>query len=548
MRSYLTHPFCAPAALIGLYALTRLYSLLGLPMVFDEAIYLRWADIIRNDPASLFVSAVDGKPPFFFWLNAITLGWFDDLLVSSRMISVVAGGLAVAGLWRIGALLFSRHTAGLAAFIYLSLPLVLTHDRLGLTDALLATFVIWTVYAGLRLARDDRPSWRWTFALGMFAGLGFLTKTPLLMFLALPVMAVFLFNHPRNLELWIRLSVSGVVFGLLALPFLLHEPDYLFSNASKVLHHKVPLLETLAAVLTFDHPRLLPHLRELFEVGLLYITVPVMILAVMGTGVSLRTQPRTAAFLLLWLFLPTAVFLILAEVAYPRYFLVGVPPLAILTAEGLRCLMRYVHETLKPRSPLVAGTAAIALGVACLIPAWKWNIHYLTEPETAAWTELDHWQYVRYPQGPYAVTDAVHFLKNESRNGPIAVFTTFKLGIPSDALYMYLKDQPGIDLYEAWRPVSFPHSLKSAREFVTVSSKYQPKKRRVVPVQELEGKRLYFVGSLRMFPLDRVVEKNPELRLVKLYDDMGPYEVFSFAIFEWPGGVSSAMAELNSRS
>lgn len=548
MKSFFTHPFFAPAFLVALYAATRLFALLGLPMVFDEAIYLRWADIIRNDPSSLFVSAVDGKPPLFFWLNAVTLGWFDDLLVSSRMISVAAGALAVIGVWRIGALLHSRNTAALAALLYLSLPLVLTHDRLGLTDALLAACVIWTVYAGLRLAKDDAPSWRWAVALGAFAGLGFLTKTPLLMFLALPVLAVFLYSHPRNIALWKRLMVSGAVFGLLALPFLLHEPDYIFSHSSKVLHHKVPLLDTLFAVLTFDHPRLWPHLRELGDVGLLYVTVPALILAVAGAAIGLRSQPRTAVFVLVWFFLPTTVFLIFAEVAYPRYFLVALPPLAILAAEALRFLMTHVNNALQPRSPLVAGTAAIALGVACLIPAWKWNLHYLAAPQQAAWTEIDHWQYVRYPEGPHAVADAVSFLKSESQKGPIAVFLTFKLGIPSDALYLYLKDQPGIDLYEAWRPIAFPHSLKNAQEFAAVSSKYQPKDRRIVSIEELKGRRLYFVGSLRMFPLDQTRQANPELRLVRLYDDIGPFEVFSFAIFEWSGEEHPVTASANSRS
>ncbi|CAI2719143.1 ArnT family glycosyltransferase [Nitrospina watsonii] len=534
----LQHPLAAPLFLGVLYVVSRLVNLSALPMVYDEAIYLRWADIIRTDPSSLFVSAMDGKPPFFFWLNAITLGWFENVLDSARLISVVAGGLAAIGVYRIGALLDSRQTGFLATLIYISLPLVLTHDRLGLTDALLTAFVIWTLYAGLRLAKDARPSWGWALGLGVFSGLGFLTKTPLLMFLVFPVFALALYNDLRNRMAWSRLLFAGIVFAVIALPFLLHEPDYVFSHSSKVLHHEVPLFATLMALFSFDHPRLLPHLRELADVGLLYVTVPVMILALVGLVKGLRDLDRTALFLFLWFILPTAVFLIFAEVAYPRYFLVALPPVALLAAQGLSCLMSHIETSLRPRSSLIGGVAAVVLGVVCLVPVWRWDTHSLTAPETSAWTEIDHWQYVRYPQGPYALADAVRFLKDERRQGPLGVFLTHKRGIPSDALYLYLKEEPGIALYEPWQALPFPHSLQSAQEFVVAASKYQPGDRRRFAIQELKGKRLFFVASTRIFPIHEVLAKNPGLRLRKHYDDIGPYEVFSFAIYERPGELS----------
>lgn len=534
IKQRLTHPTTALVFLGSLYLFSRLVNLTALPMVFDEAIYIHWAEIIRNE-GLWFVSAMDGKAPFFFWLNALTLGWFDDFLVSSRILSVAAGAAAVLGVYRIGALLFSQGAGLLAALIYMSQPLVLTHDRLGLVEALFAAFVIWSVYAGLRLARDTSPAWTGAVGLGLLLGLGFLTKTPQLMFLVFPVLAMFLFNTWKDRARWLRLLLAFLIFGALALPFLLYDPPHVMPHASKVLHREVPLFDTLIAAVTGQHPRLPGHLREFAAVALLYVTEPVWILFGVGLILGLRRNPPAAGLLVLWFVIPNLAFLIYAENWFPRYFLVTLPPLALLAGVGLHFFVKTLYERFRARSAGLGWALGAALCVACLVPAWQWNVQYLAAPEKALWTPVDRWQYVRYPEGPHAVADAVRYLEQEADRQPIVVFLALRLGIPSDALYLYLRNHPNIQLYEAWNEISFPQALRQNPRFRSYPSKYHPASdAREVAVQELGERPLYFVANTRMFPPDQVLAQNPGLTLVKTYDDLGPFEIFSFALYKQP--------------
>ena len=56
-----------------LYIFTRLYNILELPIFTDEAIYVRWAQIAKNDAYWRFISLTDGKQPLFVWVAMILM-------------------------------------------------------------------------------------------------------------------------------------------------------------------------------------------------------------------------------------------------------------------------------------------------------------------------------------------------------------------------------------------------------------------------------------------------------------------------------------------
>ena len=82
--------------LVILYFFSRLQNLTSIPVFCDEAIYIRWAQIIQAEDTMRFVPQSDGKQPLFMWINAVTLKLFSDPLVSGRIISVFSGfGIAI---------------------------------------------------------------------------------------------------------------------------------------------------------------------------------------------------------------------------------------------------------------------------------------------------------------------------------------------------------------------------------------------------------------------------------------------------------------------
>ena len=59
--------------LVLVYFVTRLVNLGAIPIFTDEAIYLRWSQIMASDAALRYLPLVDGKPPLFMWLTSIVM-------------------------------------------------------------------------------------------------------------------------------------------------------------------------------------------------------------------------------------------------------------------------------------------------------------------------------------------------------------------------------------------------------------------------------------------------------------------------------------------
>ncbi len=72
-----------------LYLLVRGQGLMALPIFGDEAIYLRWAQLVRG--GHVWVSLVDPKPPLHFWLLAVVIDWCGDPLLAARGLRCLRG-------------------------------------------------------------------------------------------------------------------------------------------------------------------------------------------------------------------------------------------------------------------------------------------------------------------------------------------------------------------------------------------------------------------------------------------------------------------------
>ncbi|HSS44767.1 MAG TPA: hypothetical protein VLO07_05430, partial [Thermoanaerobaculia bacterium] len=82
--------------LLALFFCLRLPGLRDLPIFCDEAIYLRYAQLVLQDPVrNAFVSLVDPKPPLHYWLLASVFRLTRDPLLAGRLLSVLAGAAAL---------------------------------------------------------------------------------------------------------------------------------------------------------------------------------------------------------------------------------------------------------------------------------------------------------------------------------------------------------------------------------------------------------------------------------------------------------------------
>jgi len=128
----------------------RVYNLTLLPVFVDEAIYIRWAQVMRAESTLRFLPLSDGKQPLFMWLVIPFLKVFSDPLLAGRLVSVTAGAATLVGIFLLAYVLFkSKKVAIMAALIYAVSPFSFFFDRMALADSLLSTFGVWTLLFAL---------------------------------------------------------------------------------------------------------------------------------------------------------------------------------------------------------------------------------------------------------------------------------------------------------------------------------------------------------------------------------------------------------------
>src|SRR3989304_3485962 len=170
------HEIILGLVLTILFFFSRLIHITEMPIFTDEAIYLRWAQIAKNDASWRFISLTDGKQPLFVWLTMVAMKFISDPILAGRLVSTLAGFGTMVGIGFLGYELFqSRRVGFLAAILYLISPFSLVYDRMALMDALVGTFTVWSLYLAILLVKNLRLDL--ALILGAVLGGGVLTKT-----------------------------------------------------------------------------------------------------------------------------------------------------------------------------------------------------------------------------------------------------------------------------------------------------------------------------------------------------------------------------------
>ena len=235
--------------LVLLFLLVRLPGLMVMPIFGDEAIYLRWADLVRAGHP--WVCLVDPKPPLHFWLLAAVVNWTADPLAGARGLSVVAGlfsilaglGLCmeIAHLIREPAQVAGKQARPLPegrslgllfAVLMIFCPFLAFYQRLATADALFILELLTAVWMSLRWSRrlangaGARGMMVQTVLLGLAMAAAMLTRQGLSYTLwGMPVAAYFLHARGDGIKRTgirgvLHLAGAGVIAGVLWIPYL----------------------------------------------------------------------------------------------------------------------------------------------------------------------------------------------------------------------------------------------------------------------------------------------------------------------------------------
>lgn len=334
-------PFFLLFFILLLSFLVRVINLTRWPIFADEAIYIRWAQVMKNEATLRFLPLSDGKQPLFMWLVIPLLKVFSDPLFAGRFLSAICGVMSVLGVFLIAFFLFKDKNISLFAACLASIsPFLVFFDRRALVDSLLSFFGIYLfLFAFLAFSRK-----RFDFALlaGFSLGGALLTKSPALFFsLLLPSLLMF-FDFKQNKKF-------SFVFLLLSLFYLstIYFVGYLLFNilklgpnfhllASRNLDYVFPLSHI------FENPLdpFLAHLKDIFSWFFYLGNVFVLLLFLSGLIVGLRRYTRQTIILLSWFLFPLVVQAEYARVFTARYILFTVPFLIIISSLSLSLLNR----------------------------------------------------------------------------------------------------------------------------------------------------------------------------------------------------------------
>lgn len=424
--------------LTSVFFLSRIIHLTQMPIFTDEAIYLRWAQIAKNDANWRFISLTDGKQPLFVWLTIVVMKFISDPLLAGRLVSTGAGFLTMVGMGFLGYELFQSRRAGfLSAFLYLILPFSLVYDRMALMDALVGTFAVWSLYFATLLVKNSRLDL--SLILGAVLGGGVLTKTSGFLNIYLLPSTLLLFKWrdkkwPQSLAKLIMLGILAIIISQLFYNILRLSP-WFNMIAQKDTTFVYPFWDWIYHPFTFFWG----NLRGLFDWLKNYLTWPILIL-IIGSLVLIHKNLKEKLLLFIWFAAPFVALALFGKVLYPRFIFFMSLPLLVLAA----AFLDQIFSSL--RNKVVFLTILLALFAYPLFFDWQIlaNLYKAPIPKSDSGQYLNDW-----PAGG-GVKEAVSFFQEQAKKGKIAIFTEGTFGLMPYSLELYLVDHPNIELKGIW--------------------------------------------------------------------------------------------------
>lgn len=420
--------------LVTFFLLFRLVKLTALPIFVDEAIYLRWAQIAKNDANWRFISLTDGKQPLYIWVTMIMMRFIRDPIAAGRLVSTLTGLVSMAAIWVLTYLLFkNRRIAFLASFLYFVSPFALVYDRMALMDATVGTFSVLSFFLAVLLVKTLRLDV--ALILGAVLGGGVLTKTSGFLNLYLLPSTLLLFDWSAkkrriNLLRWLALVLLAVLISQFFYNILRLSPFFHIIDQKNTLF-VFPFEEWI------KHPfyYLKSHLSGLSNWLLTYLTWPLALL-VLFSLLNLRNQFREKLLLLSWFAIPFVGLAVFGNILYPRFLFSMSLYLFVLAASGLEEIAKRIKNKF-----IFVAALILAIGMSLSV-----DLKLLLNPQTAPIAISDRDQYIlSWPAG-YGVKEIVAFAKKQAEKDKIFIATEGTFGLMPASLELYLWNHPNIEV------------------------------------------------------------------------------------------------------
>lgn len=413
--------------IFGLAASLRVVHLNLLPVFADEAIYIRWAQVMRAESTLRFLPLSDGKQPLFMWAVIPTLKFISDPLIAGRFVSVLAGLGTTFGVATAAYLLFKNtRLAVIAGLLWVVLPYAVFFERLALVDALLTSFYIW--FFNFLLLSAIRSRWDLSMIAGFSLGFAWLTKSPAVFAIALsPSLLLLLPKYSQEhlfrfiFHLLTALVIATAMYNVLRL-----GPEF-----HMIAIRNRDYIHPLTQVLTHPLDPFIPHLKDTFNFYFYLLTPLGLLFALWGIFAGQRHHLKPRLLLALWWLFPVLAQAFIAKGFTARYLLFTTPFAVIIAGYAIE------HVGLRSQKHLLFYLAAALV----VVPSLWWDLRLITQPATAPLPRIERSGYLEEWTAGFGLKEVSSALRQAAATGPVVVGSEGFFGTPFDALGMYLNSQ-----------------------------------------------------------------------------------------------------------
>ena len=410
----------------------RIVNLTSWPIFADEAIYIRWAQVMRAEETLRFLPLSDGKQPLFMWVMIPFLKLFTDPLFAGRFLSLLCGLLTMFGILIFSLFLFKdKRIIIFSLFLYAFSPFAVFFERMALVDSMLSMFGLWAFllsFLSLKYKRTDLA----IFA-GFSLGAALITKSPALFFvLFLP--SVLLLQDWQKKEVEKQILTS---FFLLFLTYIIAYSIYnilrLGPNFHLLSSRNYDYVFSLSHILEDPFDPFFGHLKDIFLWFFYFNSLFLIILFVIGVWQGFIYYKKQTLFLLILFLLPLFIQAEYAKVFTARYVLFVLPYFVLISS------LSFFSSKLKVLSWL------LLLGFVTF--SIFQNVSFAFRKESAFLPENERSGYLEEWTAGYGIKEVANYLVilSKEKNGQeILVGTEGYFGTLPDGLEIYLNSYPNI--------------------------------------------------------------------------------------------------------
>jgi 4-amino-4-deoxy-L-arabinose transferase-like glycosyltransferase len=319
----------------------RTFNLTNLPVFVDEAIYIRWSQIMANEPTLRFLPLSDGKQPLYMWVLMTVVDKFSDPLFAGRIVSALAGIGTLLGTGVLAYLFFKSKIVSLVAMLIWAIsPFAVFFDRMALVDATLAFFAVWSVIFMIITAKTRRIDS--AMVTGFLLGGALLTKSPAIFFIILMPLSFMFIDLTKRKERAKNLAiVSGLLLLAVIIGFAMYNVLRLGPNFHLIASRNLDYVFPISHVLESPFSPLKGYLERAFEWVWLMAPGSLLLLVAASIVINFKTNLKVVIFLLAWSLVPVVVNAEFAKVFTARYILYCIPFIVVLAAGAFVYIGKY---------------------------------------------------------------------------------------------------------------------------------------------------------------------------------------------------------------